>query len=169
MRFTRRRESPLGTIILTADGTALTGLWFEGQRHAPDTSEAEADAALPVFDEAERWLDRYFSGQEPGDAPPLRPAGTPFQTAVWEILRTVPYGATVCYGEVARKLERRSGRRVSARAVGGAVGRNPISLMIPCHRVVGANGALTGYAGGLERKRRLLDLERQAPEPPSGR
>lgn len=154
--------SPLGAITLASDGAALTGLWFDGQRHFPAALADAETCALPAFDETVRWLDRYFAGQIPDFMPPLRPAGTPFQRAVWAALREIPYGETVTYGDLARTLASRTGRAVSARAVGGAVGRNPISLLIPCHRVLGAGGALTGYAGGLERKQWLLDLERNS-------
>ena len=163
MEYTHRYVSPLGGITLASDGTALTGLWFDGQRHfARGLDDAHTEQALPVFDEADRWLDRYFSGADPGPVTPLRPKGTPFQTAVWEALRSIPRGETATYGQIARTLQKCNGRRTSARAVGGAVGRNPVSLMIPCHRVLGANAALTGYAGGVERKAWLLALERTA-------
>ncbi len=153
--------SPLGAVTLASDGKALTGLWFDDQRFsgcAPDGTEREKP--LAVFDETVRWLDVYFGGAEPGFTPPLRLRGTPFQTAVWEALLTIPYGETVSYGALARRIGQQSGRTASARAVGGAVGRNSVSLIVPCHRVVGAKGELTGYAGGLDRKRRLLSLER---------
>lgn len=158
--FLHRLDSPLGPILLASGGDALTGLWFEGQKHFPGKLAAAGQAALPVFRETERWLEVYFSGREPDFMPALAPAGTAFQLAVWTLLRAVPYGETRSYGRLAAELaEARGLSRVSARAVGGAVGRNPISLLIPCHRVVGADGSLTGYAGGLERKRFLLDLE----------
>ena len=161
MEYTHRYASPLGGITLASDGTALTGLWFDGQRHfARGLDDTHAEQALPVFEEADHWLDRYFSGGDPGPVPPLRPKGTPFQTAVWEALRSIPRGETATYAQIARTLQKCNGRRTSARAVGGAVGRNPVSLMIPCHRVLGANGTLTGYAGGVERKAWLLALER---------
>lgn len=156
----RRYESPLGGLTLASDGEALTGLWFDGQRFAPVPDGAREEASLPVFTAAEGWLDRYFGGEDPGPPPPLRLRGTPFRRAVWELLLTVPRGQTVTYGALARQVAARTGRpRVSARAVGGAVGHNPAALMVPCHRVVGADGSLTGYAGGLDRKRWLLDLE----------
>ena len=146
---------PLGGITLASDGAALTALWFDGQAHFGATlSGAAKEQDLPVFAEAARWLALYFSGMEPDFTPPLRLIGTPFQVSVWETLRAIPYGQTVSYGAIAAKLGS------SARAVGGAVGRNPISLLVPCHRVVGADGSLTGYAGGTERKRRLLALEK---------
>ena len=158
MDHTWHYASPLGRILLASDGEALVGLWFEGQKHFGAGLAGEgAEEPLPVFDQAVRWLDRYFSGREPDFTPPLRPRGTAFQKAVWRRLLDIPYGHTVPYGEIAASLGLPPG---AARAVGGAVGRNPISLMIPCHRVVGANGSLTGYAGGIERKKRLLELEK---------
>lgn len=159
MEYGYRYASPLGDILLTGDGEALTGLWFEGQAHAP--AAAREEKRLPVFDEALRWLDRYFDGQDPGAPPPIRPEGTAFRRDVWALLLTIPYGQTLTYGELAARLAKQRGLpRLSARAVGGAVGRNPIALMVPCHRVIGADGRLVGYAGGLDRKARLLALER---------
>ena len=153
-------DSPLGGVTLASDGTALTGLWFDGQRFFGQGLPGPcAERPLPVFDEAARWLDVYFRAAAPDFLPPLHLRATPFQSAVWQQLLRIPWGRTVTYGALAQTLSAQLGRPVSARAVGGAVGRNPISLMIPCHRVVGANGALTGYAGGLERKARLLALE----------
>ena len=156
-----RLDTPLGLVILTGDALALTSLRFVGQRYFPDTlPEPCGPDELPVFAQTADWLSLYFSGRDPGFLPPLRPEGTPFRRAVWAALLRIPYGQTVSYGELAAALEDQTGSgRVSARAVGGAVGRNPISLLIPCHRVVGADGSLTGYAGGLERKRFLLRLE----------
>lgn len=153
--------SPLGELLLASDGEALTGLWFAGQRFfAAGLSPVRETRALPVFDEAAAWLDAYFSGREPGPTPALRPRGTDFQRAVWETLTAIPYGETRTYGQLARELAAARGLpSMSAQAVGGAVGRNPIAILIPCHRVVGADGALTGYAAGLERKRALLALE----------
>jgi methylated-DNA-[protein]-cysteine S-methyltransferase len=165
MDYTHRYTSPLGGITLASDGEALIGLWFDGQRHFARTlGPAPIEKALPVFALAEGWLDAYFSGKAPDFTPPLDPRGTAFQRAVWELLLAIPYGQTVTYGELAASLaERRGLSRMSARAVGGAVGRNPISLIVPCHRVVGADGSLTGYAGGIDRKRRLLALEKSLP------
>lgn len=152
--------SPLGEITLASDGRALIGLWFSGQRFDRLGLQPGAEMReLPVFAEARRWLALYFDGRKPDFTPPLSFRGTDFQKEVWEMLLTIPYGETVTYGELAARLERQGGKRCSARAVGGAVGRNPISLMVPCHRVLGAGGALTGYAGGMDRKRRLLALE----------
>ena len=161
MEYTRRYASPLGGITMTSDGTALTGLRFDGQRQpARGPDAAREEKPLPVFDETARWLDAYFRGAIPDFLPPLHLTATPFQSAVWQLLLKLSYGQTVTYGDLAAALERQTGRRVSARAVGGAVGRNPIALLVPCHRVVGAHGALTGYAGGMERKARLLALEK---------
>ena len=153
--------SPLGPVTLGSDGQALTGLWFDGQRFFGASLGEDAPVRpLDVFDTAARWLDAYFSGRAPDFTPPLRLDGTPFQRAVWELLLNIPYGRTATYGELAAALgARRDRHRPSARAVGNAVARNPVSLIVPCHRVVGAGGKLTGYAGGLDRKRRLLRLE----------
>ncbi|MBQ6173181.1 MAG: methylated-DNA--[Clostridia bacterium] len=157
-----RRQSPLGMILLASDGEALTGLWFDGQKGAPVLPDDVEEERLPVFDEAGRWLRVYFAGCEPDFTPPLRPGGTAFQQTVWGLLRRIPYGETVTYGRLSEETARLLGRpRMSAQAVGGAVGRNPISLIVPCHRVIGADGSLTGYAGGLRRKEYLLTLERK--------
>lgn len=151
--------SPLGPITLASDGEALTGLWFQGQKHYPDLA-GWREEELPVFAQARAWLDAYFSRKAPSFPPPLGPAGTAFQREVWAILAAIPYGVTRTYADIAQELARKKGLpRMSARAVGSAVGRNPISLIIPCHRVVGKSGRLTGYAGGLDRKRALLELE----------
>ena len=161
MDFRWHYDSPLGGITLRSDGYALTGLCFDGQQYSGDTSGPGPDVRqLRVFDETCRWLDLYFQGKDPGFTPVLRLHGTPFRMAVWEILRKIPYGRTMTYGEIATSLAVRQGRRtMSAQAVGGAVGHNPISLIIPCHRVIGAGGVLTGYAAGLDRKARLLQIE----------
>ena len=158
--YAARLESPLGGITLESDGESLTGLWFDGQAHFAASPDAADAPDLPVFRETRRWLELYFGGAEPDFTPPLAPRGTAFRRAVWDILRTIPRGRTATYGEIAARLAAAQGRRtIPARAVGGAVARNPISIIIPCHRVVGADGALTGYAGGLERKRWLLAHE----------
>lgn len=156
MNHTAHYDSPLGDIMLVSDGRTLTGLFFDGQKHFGSTLglSTSSSAELPIFDKTRRWLDIYFSGHKPDFTPPLLLQGTPFQRLVWEALLTIPYGQTVTYGVLARRLGCRS-----AQAVGGAVGRNPISIIVPCHRVIGSNGALTGYAGGLDRKRTLLALE----------
>ena len=154
-------ESPLGPILLAGDGEALTGLWFEGQKYerAGVPEDAPTDETLPVFETARAWLRAYFAGEALPELPPLRPAGTAFRQAVWRQLLAIPYGETGAYGRLAGELASVLGHPTSARAVGSAVGRNPISLMIPCHRVLGSDGSLTGYAGGLARKERLLILE----------
>ena len=159
MIYTAHYTSPLGGITLTSDGMELTGLYFDGERDFPDLSAAH-EKDLPVFGEAVRWLDLYFDGSIPNFIPALAPAGTAFQQTVWAILRTIPYGEMTTYGAIARRLEEHTKKRMSAQAVGGAVGRNPISILIPCHRVIGADGSLTGYAGGLDKKEYLLGLER---------
>ena len=153
-------DSPLGRILIASGGETITGLWFEGQKHFGSTLSGDRrEAELPVFGEAERWLDLYFAGVIPGFTPPLDPVGTPFRRVVWNELLRIPYGKTASYGDIAKALAAESGKTVSARAVGGAVGHNPISVIIPCHRVVGSDGSLTGYAGGFDRKKRLLALE----------
>ena len=151
--------SPVGCLTLASDGTALTGLWLEGQKHFPTLpADAIRDASLPAFLQTAAWLDAYFSREPLPCLPPLSPQGTPFREAVWAELAELPYGKTVTYGAIADALRRRGGT-ASPRAVGGAVGRNPISILIPCHRVLGADGSLTGYAGGEPAKRFLLELE----------
>ncbi len=157
-------SSPLGPVVLRWEDGALTGLWFAGQANCPQVSNLVPAADCPAFDPARRWLELYFSGRDPGFTPPLRLDGTAFQRAVWALLSDIPYGATRTYGDIAAQLARERGlARMSAQAVGGAVGRNPVSLIVPCHRVVGASGSLTGYAGGLTRKRALLSLEGVLP------
>lgn len=152
--------SPLGRILLAADDEGLTGLWFEGQRYfALHLDENHEEKEIPVLAEAKRWLDIYFSGSRPDFTPPLHVTGSDFHLKVSGIMRTIPYGKTMTYGEIAGLIAEKEGRQVSARAVGGAVGHNRISIIIPCHRVIGSDGSLTGYAGGLDRKIRLLELE----------
>lgn len=162
MTFTQHYDSPLGGILLAADETGLTGLWFEGQKYFGRGLPAKrTEGETPALSETQRWLDVYFAGGAPDFAPPLHPAGTDFRRAVWEILLQIPYGRTMTYGEIARCVaEKRGLPSMSAQAVGGAVGYNPISLVIPCHRVVGTDGSLTGYAGGIDRKMKLLEMER---------
>ena len=154
-------SSPIGSITLSSNGTALTGLWFDGQKYFAQTlSKPYEEKLLPVFEETIKWLDIYFCGAVPDFTPELYVHSTPFRKAVWDILLTIPYGQTMTYGEIAEILAQQTGKKkMSAQAVGGAVGHNPISIIIPCHRVVGADGKLTGYAGGLDRKSFLLDLE----------
>ena len=155
-----RYVSPLGTIFLAADNGALAGLWLEGQKYFAatlDEAAVERDD-LPVFRQAAAWLDAYFAKQPLPDLPPLPPKGSDFRQAVWRLLLEIPYGQVTTYGVLAQILRNR-GISAAAQAVGGAVGHNDISLIIPCQRVVGANGSLTGYAGGVERKLALLKLE----------
>ena len=161
MIYTSKYTSPLGGILLAADEVGLRGLWFDGQKYfARDLPDERTERETPALSEAKRWLDLYFGGQEPDFLPPLHPVGTPFRQAVWEILLRIPYGKTVTYGEISKQLAEKMGlERMSAQAVGGAVGHNEISIIIPCHRVVGSNGSLTGYAGGIDRKIKLLELE----------
>ena len=161
MVYTCTYPSPLGNILLAADEVGLTGLWFEGQKYFAKTLPKEIiSQETPVLIQAKKWLDVYFSGKEPDFTPALHPAGSPFRQAVWQILLQIPYGQTTTYGELARQLAAQQGRAtMSAQAVGSAVGHNEISILIPCHRVVGTNGSLTGYAGGVDKKERLLTLE----------
>ena len=160
MQYTAHYASPFGPITLASDGTSLVGLWFDGQKYFAATLEdAHRQKSLPVFEEARRWLDLYFSGKEPSFLPPLAPKATPFRKKVWDILLSIPYGQTMTYGEIAKTIAREQSSRMSAQAVGGAVGHNPISIIVPCHRVVGTNGSLTGYADGIDKKVQLLTLE----------
>ena len=163
MEYKVNYDSPLGRMLLAADEEGLTGVWFEGQKYYARGLEQnqEEHENKPLLADAKRWLDLYFSGKEPEFNLPLNPKGTEFQREVWEILRTIPYGKTMTYGEIATQIaEKRGIARMSAQAVGGAVGHNPIAIFIPCHRVVGADGSLTGYAAGVERKAVLLRLEK---------
>lgn len=162
MTYTSHVHSPLGDITLCSDGAALTGLWFDGQKYFGDTLSADhQERDLPIFIQTKEWLSVYFSGKAPAFTPPLRMQTTPFRKAVWEILLTIPYGHTMTYGQIAAQVAKQKGmRHMSAQAVGGAVGHNSISLIIPCHRVVGTNGSLTGYAGGIDKKIGLLTLEK---------
>ena len=158
MIYTQHYASPLGEILIAADERGLVGLWLDSQKYFAGMLPAElTERESPVLAETKRWLDIYFSGREPGFTPPLHPDGSPFRQAVWKLLLQIPYGKTTTYGAIAHRLA--GNGRMSAQAVGGAVGHNPISIIIPCHRVVGANGSLTGYAGGLPKKAALLELE----------
>lgn len=162
MEYVSHYESPFGDITLASDGEALIGLWFDKQKYFADAlDEKHEEKELQIFGQTKRWLDIYFSGKEPDFTPPLKMKTTPFRRAVWEIMLTIPYGQTMTYGEIAKKIAEQKGiKQMSAQAVGGAVGHNSISLIIPCHRVVGANGSLTGYAGGIDKKIKLLTLEK---------
>lgn len=158
MSFATHVDSPVGRLLLTSDGTHLTGLWLEGQKYFAATADAERVVKddLPIFGKTRDWLARYFAGEKPDIfALPLAPKGSDFRQAVWKILCGIPYGKTITYGGIARRI----GKSGAAQAVGGAVGHNPISIIIPCHRVLGTNGSLTGYAAGLNTKIRLLQLE----------
>ena len=161
MAYVQHYDSPLGGILLAADESGITGLWFDGQKYfARDLPAERVEQNTPALAEAKRWLDIYFTGWEPDFTPPLHPIGSGFRQAVWNILLQIPYGQTTTYGEIARQLAAKQGlARMSAQAIGGAVGHNEISIIIPCHRVVGTNGSLTGYAGGIDRKVKLLELE----------
>ena len=160
--FESRIQTPLGEVRLRSDGKLLTGLWFIWQvNDAKFNSDIEIKDDLPIFVQVENWLERYFSGEETPITFPLQPKGTIFQERVWKILQEIPYGETMTYGEIAQRIAKEKGvATYSAQAVGQAVGKNPISILIPCHRVLGKNGTLTGYAGGVHRKEQLLKLER---------
>lgn len=161
MICTTRYNSPLGQLTLASDGTALTGLWMEGQKYF-GASLGPAPVPrddLPVFTQTREWLDRYFAGDRPAPFP-LSPAGSPFRQVVWQILTQIPLGQVATYKEVAQQAAVQLGRpSMSGQAVGGAIAHNPISILIPCHRVVGSGGSLTGYAGGIDRKLWLLAHE----------
>lgn len=163
MAYSMRYQSAVGPMILAGDGDSILGLWMEGQKYYGDTVEEELVERpdLPLFTTARKWLDDYFEGKEPPISDlPLAPRGGDFRKTVWDILCEIPYGSVTTYGEIARNMAKRMKREsMSSQAVGGAVGHNPISIIIPCHRVVGAGGSLTGYAGGIDKKIRLLKHE----------
>ena len=161
--FESRIHSPLGEVRLRSDRESLIGLWFVGQvNDARKISDFEIQNDLPIFGLVESWLESYFSGKQTSITIPLKPKGTIFQQRVWQILQEIPYGETMTYGEIAQRIAKEKGvETFSAQAVGQAIGKNPISILIPCHRVLGKNGALTGYAGGVHRKEQLLQLERE--------
>ena len=151
--FIRHYDSPLGGVLLAADNAGLTGLWFNGAKYfAANLPEAREEKRTPILDEAARWLDLYFAGRQPAFTPPLHLVGSAFRQRVWKRLLEIPYGQMATYGALL-------GKEMSAQAVGGAVGHDPVSIIVPCHRVVGVNGSLTGYAGGIDKKIRLLALE----------
>lgn len=160
--FERMIQTPLGEVRLRSDGKSLIGLWFVGQvNDAKDNRDIEIKDDLPIFGQVESWLESYFFGEQTPIKIPLQPKGTMFQERVWKILQEIPYGETMTYGEIAQRIAKEKGvETYSAQAVGQAVGKNPISILIPCHRVLGKNGALTGYAGGVHRKEQLLRIER---------
>ena len=160
--FERMIQTPLGEVRLRSDGKSLTGLWFVGQvNDVKNNCDIEIKDDLPIFVQVESWLESYFSGKQTPIKIPLQPKGTSFQERVWKILQEIPYGETMTYGDIAQRIAKEKGiATYSAQAVGQAVGKNPISILIPCHRVLGKNGALTGYAGGVHRKEQLLRIER---------
>lgn len=161
MTYITDYDSPVGRLTVASDGRAVTGIYMAGQRFLPDFSGMADGEGLGVHAAAAGWLDRYFAGLAPvPDELPLAPEGTPFRLLVWEMLCRIPYGQTATYGEIAQEAAEKLGRRaMSAQAVGGAVGHNPISIVIPCHRVIGADGGMVGYGGGMERKLWLLRHE----------
>ncbi|MCR4633695.1 MAG: methylated-DNA--[protein]-cysteine S-methyltransferase [Erysipelotrichaceae bacterium] len=161
--FWNETDSPLGKIALESDGQSLTGLWFIGQKHFPEDRKEKAEQRdLAVFEQTKIFLKQYFEGKRPEINIPLKFEDTPFRMRVWKILQEIPYGQTVSYSDIAQRIAKEDGiRRMSCQAVGSAVSANPISIIVPCHRVIGKNGSLTGYAGGLDRKEKLLNLEQQ--------
>ena len=161
MKYKYTYESPLGTMIMLGTLSYLTDLFFVDESHAPTYDDADyIEQKTGPFEVTIMWLDQYFSGKKPFITPPIELEGTEFRKSVWSILQTIPYGETMTYGDIGKKIATKQGKeKMSAQAVGGAVGRNPISIIVPCHRVIGSNGKLTGYAGGIERKKYMLDLE----------
>lgn len=162
MHYKTEYQSPIGKLILASDGENLIGLWMEKQKYFGDNivNNAIENADLSVFEKTKKWLDSYFAGENPKIDIPLAPTGTDFRKKVWQILSEIPYGQTATYREIASKIAKIENKKsMSAQAVGGAVGHNPISIIVPCHRVVGTNNSLTGYAGGISKKIYLLKLE----------
>ena len=160
MYYTFNYLSPLGGITLASDGQDLTGLWFDGQKYFGGNLPAEHTKQLRIFEQTIKWLDVYFSGKAPDFTPPLSMKGISlFRKRVWEIMLEIPFGQVATYGQIAKQIAAETGKQVSAQAVGGAVGHNSISLIIPCHRVVGSDGNITGYAGGIDKKFALLKME----------
>lgn len=162
MDYIHHYQSPIGSITMASDGDALIGLWLNGQKYFADTrTQKPQEKDLPIFKLTDQWLDIYFSGKAPDFTPKIKMKTTPFRKMVWEIMLKIPFGQTMTYGQIATQIARQKGlKQMSAQAVGGAVGHNSISLIIPCHRVIGSNGQLTGYAGGLDKKTKLLQLEK---------
>lgn len=172
MNYLCRIPSPVGELTAASDGTNIIGLWIKGQKYFADRMSNESEEReLPVFAKVREWMDCYFTGKEPDFTPPLMPQGSPFRQAVWKLLLEIPYGQVETYGQIGTRLGAQknnpplvtgeaTGKHMSAQAVGGAVGHNPISIIIPCHRVVGSGGSLTGYAGGISIKVKLLELEK---------
>lgn len=162
MHYTSIYQSPVGEMLLAADEAGVVGLWFKDEKYYAYCLDRENEPKeTHIIKELKHWLDIYFEGSEPDFTLPLHMIGTQFQIEVWNILREIPYGETTTYNEIAKKIAKNRGvERMSAQAVGGAVGHNPISIIIPCHRVVGVNGSLTGYAGGIKKKVQLLTLKK---------
>lgn len=161
MLYTYKYCSPLGDMLFASDGEALIGDWFIGQRYFPGTLIGESkEYDLPIFRQTSEWFDIYFAGNTPDFIPSIHFIGSPFQVTVWRLLQQIPYGTVVTYNDIAKEISRQRGiERMSAQAVGGAVGHNPINIIVPCHRVIGTNGSLTGYGGGIDRKIKLLTIE----------
>ena len=161
MQYQYKYHSPLGDITMASNGEAITGLWFDGQKYfGSNLSDDSVCQKLPIFLETCHWLDIYFQGQEPDFTPALSLSGTDFRVNVWNQLKKIPYGETTTYKQIAQAIARQQNlTHMSAQAIGGAVGHNPISIIIPCHRVLGSDKSLTGYAGGIDKKRALLTLE----------
>ena len=161
MNYKYTYESPLGTMVMLGTLSYLTDLFFIDEAHAPSYDDAEyIEQLTDPFEVTIMWLNQYFNGKKPFIIPPIQLEGTEFRKSVWSILQTIPYGETTTYGDIGKQIAQQQGKeKFSAQAVGGAVGHNPISIIVPCHRVIGSNGQLTGYAGGIERKKYMLDLE----------
>lgn len=159
MNYTSKYSSPIGEIILLSDGENLTGLYIKGQ--TVNVNKVIHDERLEIFGKVKKWLDEYFSGKQPKIELPIKLKGSKFREEVWKILLEIPYGKTMTYGDIAKKIaSKRNIKKMSAQAVGGAVGHNPISIIVPCHRVIGSDGSLTGYAGGINLKIKLLEIEK---------
>lgn len=161
MNYICKYFSPIGTLILESDGENLTGLWINNQKYSPNSLKGyQENADLEVFKNTKKWLDCYFKGEKPDFDISIKLEGTPFRKAVWKILCEIPHGKVITYGDIAKKIANQNGiKKMSARAIGGAVGHNPISIIVPCHRVIGSSGSLTGYGGGIDAKIKLLELE----------
>lgn len=163
MEYIYEYNSPIGRLTMSSDGECLTGLWVENQKYFKSTLGSETEVKqLSVFDDVIAYLDSYFKGEKPEINFKLKPKGSDFRQKIWQMLLEILYGETTTYGKIAKALEAETGKRVSAQAVGGAIGHNPILIIVPCHRVVGSDGSLTGYAGGIDKKQYLLDLENKS-------
>ncbi len=164
MHYQTTYHSTIGELTLACHNNSIIGLWIKNQKYYPNSLAENSilKDELPLFYDVKNWLDSYFSGQNPNILNlPLAPVGSDFSKEVWRIIKKIPYGETLSYGEIAKEISlKNNNKNVSAQAVGGAVGRNPISIIIPCHRVLGSNGSLSGYAGGIEKKIKLLQIEK---------